>query len=140
MVRGVLVVLVAAALAGLASAGPAGAGPSCWERLVHDWSDGRISGTYPVSCYREALVRMPEDLQVYSSAPDDIEAALQRRVHREAATRSLAVSSAPRNAATGGWGGAVPLLALAGAVALLLVVLAGLLAWRRRDGTGRRPI
>jgi hypothetical protein len=52
----------------------------CATRLIQDWRDGRIDGTYPVSCYREAARSLPTDLQVYSSAPDDIRQALARRV------------------------------------------------------------
>ena len=53
---------------------------SCAARLIHDWRDGRIDGTYPIACYREAARSLPTDLQVYSSAPDDIRQALARRV------------------------------------------------------------
>jgi hypothetical protein len=53
---------------------------SCESRLLHDWSDGRIDGTYPVTCYRTALRSLPADLKVYSSAPDDISAALSQRI------------------------------------------------------------
>src|SRR5207248_1463594 len=37
-----------------AAAAPAKS-PTCESRLLHDWSDGRIDGTYPVTCYRAAL-------------------------------------------------------------------------------------
>jgi hypothetical protein len=53
---------------------------SCAQRLLRDWSDGRIDGTYPVACYRTALRSMPTDLRVYSSAPEDIAQALQSRI------------------------------------------------------------
>jgi hypothetical protein len=53
---------------------------SCESRLLRDWSDGRIDGTYPVACYRGALRSLPADLKVYSSAPDDIRQALSRRI------------------------------------------------------------
>jgi hypothetical protein len=52
----------------------------CAKRLLHDWADGRIDGTYPVSCYRNALKSLPSDLSVYSSAPDDIKQALSQRI------------------------------------------------------------
>jgi len=83
--------VVVAAIWGFASATPATASAPCWKQIVRDWSDGRIDGTYSVSCYRLALARMPEDLRVYSSAPDDIESALQRSVHHTGA-RTLALS------------------------------------------------
>jgi hypothetical protein len=67
---------------------------SCAERLVADWSDGRIDRTYPIGCYRKALKSLPTDLEVYSSAPDDIAQALSARIVQSAgkkkATRTLA--------------------------------------------------
>jgi hypothetical protein len=63
---------------------------------VRDWSDGRIDGAYPVSCYRTALAKLPEDLRVYSNAPDDITAALQQKLARTHRSRGLAVAGKPR--------------------------------------------
>jgi hypothetical protein len=57
---------------------------SCAKRLVRDWSDGRIDGSYPVACYRAALRTLPADLQVYSSAPEDIRQALSARIVQSA--------------------------------------------------------
>ena len=54
--------------------------PTCETRLLRDWSDGRIDGVYPVSCYRAALRSLPADLEVYSSAHDDIAQALSQRI------------------------------------------------------------
>jgi hypothetical protein len=54
--------------------------PACATTLLADWSDGRIDGTYPIRCYRSALKALPSDLQVYSSAPDDIAQALSQRI------------------------------------------------------------
>jgi hypothetical protein len=56
------------------------AAPTCQSRLLRDWSDGRIDGTYPLACYRAALRSLPADLKVYSSAPDDIAQALSQRI------------------------------------------------------------
>lgn len=53
---------------------------SCQSRLLRDWADGRIDGTYPLACYRAALRSLPADLTVYSSAPDDIRQALSQRI------------------------------------------------------------
>jgi hypothetical protein len=61
-----------------ASAKPAGT--TCQTRLLRDWGDGRIDGTYPLACYRAALRSLPADLKVYSSAPDDIAQALSQRI------------------------------------------------------------
>ena len=63
---------------------------ACWQKLVTDWSDGAISNLYPISCYRQALANMPEDVRLYSSASDDINRALSGRV----VSRSLSGSSA----------------------------------------------
>ena len=57
---------------------------SCAQTLLRDWADGRIDGTYPVACYRAALRSLPADLRVYSSAADDITAALQSRIIQSA--------------------------------------------------------
>ena len=63
-------------LIALAATGTAGAAQSCGSRLLDDWRDGRIDGTYPVACYRQALAHMPEDVRVYSTAQADITRAL----------------------------------------------------------------
>jgi hypothetical protein len=84
--RNIIKSLLLAALAlslGLAiGAGPAGAKakPPCWKTLINDWYDGRIDGTYPIHCYREALKHLPTDVETYSSAREDIKQALQQRI------------------------------------------------------------
>jgi hypothetical protein len=82
-----LLVLAASAallLAALATAAAASAKPTkpvpCWQVLINDWYDGRIDGTYPISCYRDALKHLPSDIDAYSSARDDIKQALQERI------------------------------------------------------------
>ena len=55
----------------------------CWKTLLNDWYDGRIDGTYPVHCYRDALKHLPADVQTYSSAHDDILRALQSAIAKE---------------------------------------------------------
>ena len=52
----------------------------CWKTLINDWYDGRIDGTYPIHCYRDALKHLPTDVETYSSARDDIKQALQKRL------------------------------------------------------------
>jgi hypothetical protein len=54
--------------------------PACASALLADWADGRIDGIYPIRCYRSALKALPSDLEVYSSAPDDIAQALSQRI------------------------------------------------------------
>ena len=65
--------------AGVAPASAKGK-PPCWKTLINDWYDGRIDGTYPIHCYREALQHLPTDVDTYSSARDDIKQALQKRI------------------------------------------------------------
>ncbi len=69
-----------AGLVALLTAAPASAGTPCWKTLINDWYDGRIDSIYPIHCYREALKHLPEDVQTYSSARDDITRALQARI------------------------------------------------------------
>lgn len=74
-----LVALVAAAAGALpaaASGAEAAAKVICWKRLLNDWYDGRIDQAYPVRCYREAIANLPEDIEVYSTAREDIRRAL----------------------------------------------------------------
>jgi hypothetical protein len=67
---GVMFLLGSAAPAAAASATP------CWKVVIEDWFDGRLDQTYPTQCYQQALQHLPTDVQLYSSAKDDIERAL----------------------------------------------------------------
>jgi hypothetical protein len=58
----------------------AGGPTGCADRLLKDWSDGRIDGAYPVTCYRETIRKLPTDLRVYSSAEEDIRQAMSARI------------------------------------------------------------
>ena len=79
-----LLVAMAVGLMALAFAGSAGAATTCASRLLDDWRDGRIDQTYPISCYRDALADLPEDVRVYSTAQNDITRALQARIGAQA--------------------------------------------------------
>jgi hypothetical protein len=79
-VRALLLLLAFLAL--LASAGPAAA-KSCGAKVIDDWFDGRIDGTYPLHCYDDAIEQLPRDVRDYSSAKEDIERALQARLRGE---------------------------------------------------------
>jgi hypothetical protein len=74
-------VLVAAVLGVVAlsvGASAAAAKTPCWRMIQDEWVANRpISTTYPLSCYREAIAHVPEDLKVYSSIEEDILAARQ---------------------------------------------------------------
>jgi hypothetical protein len=75
-----LLIAMAVGLMALAWTGAAGASRTCASRLLADWEDGRIDQIYPVSCYRQALADLPEDVRVYSTAQADITRALQARI------------------------------------------------------------
>jgi hypothetical protein len=80
ILRAVLLAVVALLIFGTAGPAAAKKAPPCWKTLINDWYDGRIDGTYPVHCYREALDHLPTDVETYSSARDDIKQALQERI------------------------------------------------------------
>ena len=98
---------VIALSAGLAVAallpGRAAAATPCWKQVLNDWSKGRAIGVYPLHCYRDAIKNLPEDVRDYSSAADDISAALQAQIaHRSLRT----VQSDTPNGSKKGNGGA----------------------------------
>jgi hypothetical protein len=73
------------ALVAVASLGPARAAAAtpCRDKIFNEWyHDGKISSSFPVSCYRDALKHIPADVAVYSSLGDDIRLALQAAVDR----------------------------------------------------------
>jgi hypothetical protein len=72
----VVVVATSAAVLPAQASAEAVATVVCWKRLINDWYDGRIDQAYPVRCYREAIKNLPEDVDVYSSAREDIQRAL----------------------------------------------------------------
>jgi hypothetical protein len=118
----------------------ASAKEECWEALVADWSDGAISSLYPISCYREALKNMPEDVRLYSSASDDINRALSGRVVGRSIAGSSAKPSQPSAAAavTADGSSGTPLV-LFGSLAGLLALggAAGYYAQRKWRGAAR---
>jgi hypothetical protein len=75
-----VLVAVGAAVLALGVAAPAGAATPCWRALINDWYDGRIDYTYPTSCYTEAIQHLPQDVDTYSSAKEDIRRALLARI------------------------------------------------------------
>ena len=57
---------------------------TCWKELVNDyWADNRVDRTYPISCYREAMEKLPRDVQEYSDAQDDLRRALLAAIRDE---------------------------------------------------------
>ena len=69
-------VLVLLTLAGPASAAQA----PCWKTLLNDWYKPPINGTYPISCYQQAIDHLPTDAQAYSDAADQIRRAMTQAI------------------------------------------------------------
>jgi hypothetical protein len=65
-----------------ANASAAGTVP-CWKQVISDWYDGRIDNVYPLHCYHEAIAHLPEDVQTYSSAKDEINRALMAALRHD---------------------------------------------------------
>jgi hypothetical protein len=88
-----LLALIAVAVSALAfTVAPAMASGSadkgaCWKLVINDWYDGAITGKYELHCYRDALAHVNRDLKGYSSAYDDINRALQKRIAEIAAAK-----------------------------------------------------
>jgi hypothetical protein len=112
-----LLALAALLLAALVFSGVAQAKTSCVSRLLADWRDGRIDGTYSVACYRTALAHLPDDVRIYSSAESDIKRALVAR--SQVAVAAPAKAKTPSRSGVGGSDGVSPLLVLAIAGAIL---------------------
>jgi hypothetical protein len=77
--------LLTVLLASLVALVPATASAAtCWKELVNDyWADNRVDRTYPISCYREAMEKLPSDVQEYSDAQDDLRRALLAAIRDE---------------------------------------------------------
>jgi hypothetical protein len=77
--------LVAAIVGSLFAVVPGTASAAtCWRELVNDyWADNRVDRVYPISCYREAMEKLPRDVQEYSDAQDDLRRALLLAIREE---------------------------------------------------------
>jgi hypothetical protein len=136
----------------LGAAAPAGAAVPCWKALINDWYDGRIDQTYPTSCYTEAIQHLPQDVDTYSSAKDDIQRALYASLNRDRGAAPTYDPANPTGTSTGGSDGGshgiiiraiewlgpsnadavpLPLLILAGVAFLLLAAAGGSFVNRR---------
>jgi hypothetical protein len=139
---GRLALTLAAVAAAAVTAAPSGsAAKPCWQVLVDDWADGAISNLYPISCYRQALQNMPEDVRLYSNASDDINRALAgRAVKRSFAGGVKSGGGGPATAAVvpGDDASSAPLVLAASLAALLaLAGSAGYLVRRKWRGAAR---
>jgi hypothetical protein len=128
----------------------------CRNKIYNEWyASGKISTTYPIACYHDALANIPGDAQVYSNLGTDIKAALQGALagtkgavghglastlsttgQTKGATHDEHVTAAPVEAANGGGSVPLPIIVL-GAVAILLAsagaVGTGVKQYRRRS-------
>jgi hypothetical protein len=78
-----LLLLASTAAAVIVPAGAHAAVP-CRDKIYNEWyASGKISTTYPISCYHDALQHIPSDAQVYSNLGTDIKAALLAALARE---------------------------------------------------------
>ena len=101
-----LVALLAGLLLAVLLPGRASAATPCWRQVLNDWTKhGAVTGSYPIHCYQQALKNLPEDVRDYSSAADDIFAAMQKQLRQRATLRhTQGVGSTPRSGITGGPG------------------------------------
>jgi hypothetical protein len=105
---------------GLGRPAPAAASPPCWKALLNDWYDGRIDRIYARRCYQAALKHLPDDIDTYSSARDDILRALQS-ARTKARRRGVKLGPNTLIAPTGGNAGS----ASGGQTTTTTVVVAG---------------
>jgi hypothetical protein len=130
--------LLSLAVAALVLPATSQAAVPCRDKIYNEWyASGKISTTYPIACYHDALANIPGDAQVYSNLGSDIKAALQGALagtkgavgHGLASTLSVTGQtkgavhdehlSASPVAATSGGSVPLPIIVLA-AVAILL--------------------
>ena len=107
--RPALISLLIALAAGLLLAGflpgTAAAKTPCWKQVLNDWSNGRAIGVYPLHCYRDAIKNIPEDLRDYSSAADDIQAALQAQIAKRTERQTQSLGGGNKGSGKGTTGG-----------------------------------
>jgi hypothetical protein len=133
-------VATVAAAAAVAWAPAGSAAKPCWQVLVADWADGAISNLYPISCYRQALQNMPEDVRLYSNASDEINRALAGQAVKRSIAGGVKSGGRPAVAAVvpGDDRSGAPLILAASLAALLtLAATGGYLARRKWRGAAR---
>lgn len=98
---GVLVLTVALALPIAAPATALAASPKtpCWQLVMNQWYAGEIKTIFQLSCYQQAIKHLPTDIQVYSSARDDITRALQTAIAYDNRQKAAAAAAAKAAAA-----------------------------------------
>ncbi len=76
------------------------AATACANQILHDWSaDGRVTKTYALPCYEEAIDALPTDIRDYTNAEVVITRALSSAVRSDRSTRAAprALCSRRRN-------------------------------------------
>lgn len=135
-----LLAALALAAAAAVGAGSSAAAAPCWKTLINDWYDGRIDRVYPVKCYRDALKHLPEDVQAYSSAREDITRALAARIQGKGNGPQAPRGGAPGK--KGGTGAPLPsgFMGIGGPGAGLGPSASGTVGLPGRDGGGGGPV
>jgi hypothetical protein len=143
----------------LAQASPSVAAQPCWRDVIDEWTQNqRVSTTYPIKCYNQALENLPNDIEDYTDAADQISQARQDALRGDELDRFPAGVSGSNDDPDGGGGpigsvldsgtgdsDSVPLpLVILGILAGLLMAAggAGLLARKlqsRREGPPEPP-
>jgi hypothetical protein len=72
----------------------------CWQLLMNQWYSGEIKTIFPLDCYHQAIQHLPTDIQVYSSARDDITRALQAAVAYDAAQKAASQTTTSQTTTT----------------------------------------
>ncbi len=90
---GVFVLAVALLLPVSAPALAASSTAPCWQLLMNQWYQGEIKSIFPLDCYHQAIKHLPTDIQVYSSARDDITRALQAAITYDAKLKAAAAAA-----------------------------------------------
>jgi hypothetical protein len=72
-----LAALVLVLLAGVGGKVASAASGSCADQVIADWyDDGRVGKIYPLTCYTQAIKKLPPDVLDYSNAKEEIGRAL----------------------------------------------------------------
>jgi hypothetical protein len=118
----------------LTSASPAAT--ACATQILRDWSaDGRVTKTYALPCYEEAIDALPTDIRDYTNAEDVITRALSSAVRSNGST-----GAATKPVDTSARGAGPMLFSVAGlALAVLAAGGAGYVVRRRRSHPGLGP-
>ena len=134
MSRLALLVVVLFLAPPLTSSSPAAT--ACATQILRDWSaDGRVTKTYALPCYEEAIDALPTDIRDYTNAEDVITRALSSAVRSDDST-----GAAAKPVETSGQGAGPVLFAVAGLAAVVLAAGGtGYVLRRRRSHQGLVP-